>query len=80
MSEDASLWTDLERRGFGQAHLHVLRTLLASTRNGSWTVHVVAGRVSQVDTRIVSPAHPAEMARLEAWVAEALADREEVAG
>ena len=80
MAEEASVWEDLQRRGFGAAHLRLLHALLVSTRNGQWSVHCVDGRVRQVDLRVVSPPHTGEMARWEAWVVEALAEREESHG
>ena len=70
MTTAAGIWADLQQHGFGMPHLQLLHTLIASGRNGSWSVHVVAGRVTQVDMRLVAPGRVAEMERLAALVAE----------
>ena len=73
MVGNAAVWEDLQRRGFGAEHLRLLHALLASTRNGQWSVHCVGGRVSSIDLRVVTPPHTGEMTRWEAWVSESLA-------
>lgn len=71
MTTGQQVWTDLQHHGFGLPHLQLLHTLVASGRNGSWSVHVVAGRVVNVDMRLVVPGRVAEMIRLEDLVSEA---------
>jgi hypothetical protein len=70
MMPPGSLWQDLERKGFTAAHLKLLHTLLMSGKNGSWAVHVHGGRIGQVDLRLLSPSHPAEMSRLDTMLVE----------
>lgn len=64
MSLDARVWTALEQHGLSQSHLEMLLSLLETQRNGSVSWHVVAGRLSQCDLRLVFPSREYEVARV----------------
>jgi hypothetical protein len=60
----------LDQHGVTLAHLRSLLVLLETNRNGSATLHVVHGQLSQLDVRLMLPNRTHALHQLETFLEE----------